>query len=98
VAHLSAAAGHLIIGRDLLHTHVTTGPDGARTARSWWAPVITSGPVTAALLCELASCAQRLAPRISRHSGADRVSPAALTPPGQDPPSEEPPANSPSRT
>jgi SAM-dependent methyltransferase len=54
VGHLSAAADHLAAGRDLLHTHFTDGPAGPRTPTSYWAPVITSGPVTAALLGELA--------------------------------------------
>jgi hypothetical protein len=79
VGHLSAAADHLAAGRDLLHTHFTHDPDGARTGSSYWAPVITSGPVAAALLAELASYAQNLAPWIARQSGARRVSPARLT-------------------
>jgi hypothetical protein len=48
IGHLSAAADHLAAGRDLLNTHFTADPDGARTTASYWAPVITSGPVTAA--------------------------------------------------
>ena len=79
VGHLSAAADHLAAGRDLLHTHFTVDPAGARTNSSYWAPVITSGPVTAALLGELASYLQNLAPWIARQSGARRVSPGALT-------------------
>jgi hypothetical protein len=79
VGHLSAAADHLAAGRDLLHTHFTVDPAGARTNRSYWAPVITSGPVTAALLGELASYLQNLSPWIARQSGARRVSPGALT-------------------
>jgi len=79
VGHLSAAADYLAAGRDLLHTHFTLDPAGARTASSYWAPVITSWPVTAALLSELASYAQNLAPWIARQSGARRVSPGALT-------------------
>ena len=79
VGHLSAAADHLAAGRDLLHTHFAVDPAGARTNRSYWAPVITSGPVTAALLGELASYLQNLAPWIARQSGARRVSPGALT-------------------
>ena len=50
VAHLAAAADNLAACRDLLQTHFTTGPDGIRTGASYWAPVITSGRVTAALL------------------------------------------------
>ena len=79
VEHLSAAADHLAAGRDLLHTHFTVDPAAAQTNRSYWAPVITSGPVTAALLGELASYLQNLAPWIARQSGARRVSPGALT-------------------
>jgi hypothetical protein len=60
--HLSAAADFLAAGRDLLQTHFASGPAGAQEGRSYWAPVITSRPVTAALLGELASCALRLAP------------------------------------
>ena len=45
-------------GRDLLHTHFATGRDGARLARSEWAPVITSAPVTRALLLELGQWAR----------------------------------------
>ena len=56
VAHLAAAADNLAACRDLLQTHFTTGREGTRTGRSYWAPVITSGRVTAALLGELAAC------------------------------------------
>jgi len=66
VQHLSAAADFLAAGRDLLQTHFTTGPDGTRERRSYWAPVITSPPVTAALLGEVAACALRLAPWTAR--------------------------------
>ena len=61
VRHLSAAADLLAAGRDLLHTHFT-GPPGAQTARSDWAAVILSWPVTSALISEVAACARRLAP------------------------------------
>ena len=56
--HLSAANSYLAAGRDLLQTHFTAGPAGS----TWWAPVITSPPVTAALATELRAC--------SRHLGA----------------------------
>lgn len=56
VAHLAAAADNLAACRDLLQTHFTTDREGTRTGRSYWAPVITSGRVTAALLGELAAC------------------------------------------
>ena len=61
VRHLSAAADLLAAGRDLLHTHFT-GPPSAQTARSDWAAVILSWPVTSALISEVAACARRLAP------------------------------------
>src|SRR5712692_8670669 len=62
VRHLSAAADHLAAGRDLLQTHFTTGPSGSRTGSSYWAPTVTSGPVIAALLSELAEHSRTLAP------------------------------------
>jgi len=61
VRHLAAAADLLAAGADLLHTHFT-GPPAAHTARSYWAPVILSWPVTSALLDEVAACARLLAP------------------------------------
>jgi hypothetical protein len=78
--HLSAAADLLTAGRDLLETHFATGPIGAREDRSYWAPVITSPPVTAALLGEFAGCALRLAPWTARLSVTEtmgRDAPAA---------------------
>jgi hypothetical protein len=77
--HLSAAADHLAAGRDLLNSHFTIGTDGTRTATSHWAPVITAGPVTSALLGELAGYLQQLAPWIERQSRIRRVSPGTLT-------------------
>jgi hypothetical protein len=68
VQHLSAAADFLAAGRDLLQTHFTTRPGGTRERHSYWAPVITSRPVTAALLGEIAACALRLAPWTARLS------------------------------
>ena len=68
VQHLSAAAGHLAAGRDLLQTHFATSLGGTQERRSYWAPVITSPPVTAALLGEIAGCALRLAPWTARLS------------------------------
>ncbi len=61
VRHLSAAADLLTAGRDLLHTHFT-GPLSAQTARSDWAAVVISWPVTSALISEVAACSRRLAP------------------------------------
>jgi hypothetical protein len=61
VRHLSAASGYLTAGRDLLQTHFTPGPAGQPTGCSPWAAAITSWPVTAALISELAACARHLA-------------------------------------
>jgi hypothetical protein len=63
---LDAAALSLAAGRDLLHTHFATGRDGARLDRSEWAPVITSAPVTWALLLELGLWARKIAPQGAR--------------------------------
>jgi hypothetical protein len=79
VGHLSAAAGYLAAGRDLLHTHFIQDPAGVRAGTSRWAPVITSGPVTAALLSELADYLNRLSPWIAKQSGARRVNLRART-------------------
>jgi hypothetical protein len=78
-SHLSVAADHLAAGRDLLNSHFTIGIDGTRTATSYWAPVITAGPVTSALLGELASYLQQLAPWVIGQSRIRRVSPGTLT-------------------
>jgi hypothetical protein len=68
VQHLSAAADLLAAGRDLLQTHFATGAGGTREGRSYWAPAITSRPVTAALLGEIAGYTLRLAPWTARLS------------------------------
>jgi hypothetical protein len=60
---LDAAAVSMRTGRDLLHTHFRIGPDGARRDYSEWAQVIASGPVTRALLLEVASWARQIAPQ-----------------------------------
>jgi hypothetical protein len=80
IAHLAAPADHLAAGRDLLQTHFTTGPDGTRTGTSHWAPVITSGPVTAALLGELAACLNSLGPWIAAQTPAQHASPGTRPP------------------
>jgi hypothetical protein len=54
-------------GRDLLQTHFTAWRGSGTSS---WAPVITSGPVTAALLGELAGCALGVAPWTARVSAA----------------------------
>jgi hypothetical protein len=58
---LDAAVMSLTAGRDLLHTHFAIGRDGSRAARSEWAPVITSAPITRALLLELGQWARTAA-------------------------------------
>lgn len=60
--HLTAAAGNLAAGRDVLQTHFARGPYGGWEGISYWAPAITSHPVTAALMKELAHHARTLAP------------------------------------
>jgi hypothetical protein len=69
VRHLSSANGYLAAGRDLLQTHFTTGPAGGRVGTSPWAAVITSPPVTSALLAEFAGSARRLAGWTERLAG-----------------------------
>ena len=59
--HLADAAAELAAGRDLLYTHVTSGPDGLTQDRSEWAPVVTSLPVARALAAEIAAWSARLA-------------------------------------
>src|SRR5258706_13223716 len=60
--HLTVAATCLNAGWDLLQTHVTTKTPCTPAARSLWAPIITSVPVTAALISELAQQARTLQP------------------------------------
>jgi hypothetical protein len=74
VGNLAAAAGYLVAGRDLLRTHFAEGPAGPATPASYWTPVITSGPVTAALLGELADCTRDVASWIAAVPGRRRVS------------------------
>jgi hypothetical protein len=61
-ARLETAAESLAVGRDLLQTHFASGPRGGRRPRSDWALAVTSPPVTRALLAELASMSQQIAP------------------------------------
>jgi len=63
---LDAAAAAMRTGRDLLQTHSGTGPDGGRRDHSEWAPVVTSAPVTRALLLEVGSWARRAASQGAR--------------------------------
>jgi hypothetical protein len=74
VGHLAAAERYLTAGKDLLRTHFADGPAGPVTPRSYWAPVITSGPVTAALLSGLAGCTRDLGSWIVKLSAGGRVS------------------------
>jgi hypothetical protein len=60
VAHIAAAAALLTVGRDLLGTHFSTDPDGWPQRRDW-AEVITSAPVTRALMAEAGAWSQQLA-------------------------------------
>jgi hypothetical protein len=75
VRHLAAAADLLAAGRDLLNTHFT-GPPSIHTARSDWAAVILSWPVTSALISEVAACARRLAPWAAQLPGTGPDQPA----------------------
>ena len=74
--HLAAATTSLTIGRDLLYTHFSTSAWGELQRRSDWSDVITSEPVTSALLEELAGWARRLAPLTARLSFDPAVAPA----------------------
>jgi hypothetical protein len=76
--HLAGAADHLAAGRDLLQTHLTAAGTGAGS--SPWAPVITSPPVTTALIAELARYAHRLAPWMSQLALARTPDPAVPAP------------------
>jgi hypothetical protein len=60
-SRISDAAVQLRAGRDLLCTHHLTRQYGARRELSDWAPVITSPPVSRALLSEVAVAARRIA-------------------------------------
>jgi hypothetical protein len=60
-ARLDGYAAALTYGRDLLHTHLATTPYGGRRALSDWAPVISSAPVSRALLAGLADHARVIA-------------------------------------
>ena len=65
-ARLDGYATALTYGRDLLHTHLATTPDGERQALSDWAPVISSAPVNRALLAGLADHARAIAEQLAR--------------------------------
>lgn len=59
---LDAVTVSLIYGRDLLQTHLARGPDGERQYRSEWGHVLTSPPISWALLGEMAALARQLQP------------------------------------
>jgi hypothetical protein len=65
-ARLDGYATALTYGRDLLHTHLATSPDGERRALSDWAAVIGSAPVNRALLAGLAEHARAIAGQLDR--------------------------------
>jgi hypothetical protein len=80
VAHLAAAATLLTAGRDLLRTHFSTDPDGWPQRRDW-AEVISSAPVTRALLAEVADWLRhvaRLTGWLSLLSAPDPAVPASV--------------------
>jgi hypothetical protein len=62
---LDGYAAALTYGRDLLHTHVATTAYGGRQALSDWAPVISSAPVSRALLAGLSDHARAIAGQLA---------------------------------
>jgi hypothetical protein len=64
-ARLDGYAAALTYGRDLLHTHLATTAYGGRTALSDWAPVISSAPVSRALLAGLADHARAIGAQLA---------------------------------
>jgi len=79
-ALLDTAAASLAAGRDLLRMHLFTGADGTPLDRSDWAAVVTSAPVTMALLNEIACWSQQLALLTGRLSVAPATEPASVMP------------------
>jgi hypothetical protein len=75
---LAAAAMALLAARDLLHTHLTSDPDGTVAGRTEWAPVITSAPVTRAVADLAAWWCQELAPLAEQLAGPGRRAGAAV--------------------
>ena len=65
-ARLDGYAATLTYGRDLLHTHLATTAYGGRHALSDWAPVISSAPVSRALLAGLADHARAIGGQLAR--------------------------------
>ena len=64
-ARLDGYAAALTYGRDLLHTHLATTAHGGRRALSEWAPVISSAPVSRALLAGLAEHARAIGAQLA---------------------------------
>ena len=65
-ARLDSYAATLTYGRDLLHTHLATTAYGGRRALSDWAPVISSAPVSRALLAGLADHARAIGGQLAQ--------------------------------
>ena len=81
---LAAAVRSLTVARDLLHTHFTADPDGLRTERSDWAPVIASAPVNRALLAGLADHVGAVARQVqTMHLSSDTVGDRGHSPAGE---------------
>jgi hypothetical protein len=79
VRSLRAAVTAMTAGRDLLHTHFASTPDGRRHAQSEWAPIIASPPVSNALLTEVAGWARQITAHGSYlNAGSVRLPPALL--------------------
>jgi hypothetical protein len=80
--HLAAAALELAASRDLLHTHLATDLNGQVRDRSDWAPVVTSVPVTRALVNEITRWSLLLVPFTAQLAHA-AARPAPSHEPGQ---------------
>jgi cell wall assembly regulator SMI1 len=78
--HLSSAAAYLAAGRDLLHTHFASSPDGIWSHTSPWAAALKSCPVNTALLAHIGGIAARLAPWTAGISLGSSAAPGAPPP------------------
>src|ERR1022692_1147706 len=79
---LAAAGTALAAGRDLLRTHFVTDAQGELLPRSDWSAVITSAPLTWAILEEAARWSQQLglmSVRLAAAAFADPATPAAVS-------------------
>jgi hypothetical protein len=82
MAPLIAAGTALVAGRDLLRTHFRRTSDDEMVAASDWSAVITSRPVTAAVLEEAGRWAQQLGvltARLAAAAAVDRSVPVAVS-------------------